>query len=244
MRLVTWYYPLHALLALAANGEGITERPGLSPPEYYHPTITTANDVQGVSPLITPPPKAAADLELLKKRDSAAFIGYWSWGVSWSSMACPDGQYFAADSTWGACCTSGATQCLYGTACNRNTVLAVAGGQGDCGGGLCDTMTLFNSRGATGTGVRSIIQCFGTDGFYDAPRSLYRATFALTTAVPENAGPTKTATVTQTVTREATATHEVTVRPNAAPPQNSRGLGILWVLVASLAPMAVGALLF
>jgi hypothetical protein len=46
-------------------------------------------------------------------------------------MTCPSGQYYAADATWGACCSSGVTPCIYPTGCSANEVVYVNGGKGD-----------------------------------------------------------------------------------------------------------------
>lgn len=121
------------------------------------------------------------------------------------------------------------------------------------GAKICDTATIFNSRGVAATGVKSIIQCFATDDFYPFPRTWYRETFACESAsqmdvASSNRGQVTTSLPTQrpkTVTQEATETEKVTVIPTggASNLRDTGEWGAVWVCVVPLVAGFVGVLL-
>ena len=89
---------------------------------------------------------------------------------------------------------------------------------------ICDTLTLFQTSGNPASGVWSIIECFGSSGFYDFPRTLYRNQFALTTSQTAS-----------TITDTATATATVTVTRGPGSSLRGRELEGLWICLMSLA---------
>ncbi|TPX08603.1 uncharacterized protein E0L32_009942 [Thyridium curvatum] len=227
---------------LVAATVALAEEPDLQIPEeqpvdYFPPPLQLAHTPTSPPLLVsTTPAPELPNLDLRGDKEKRAtgnpFIGYFSSAGYWYSWTCPPGNYFAADPTFGACCASTSSNCMYATGCDGHTALAVGGGRGDCGTQLCDTITIFNSVDVQATGVRSLIGCFESSNFYRVPRSFYRNTFA---SRPTTAA--KTTTVIQRVT--------VAPSPDAAPGvrPSEGGAGLFWTVAVPILAMLFGILL-
>jgi len=84
----------------------------------------------------------------------------------------------------------------------------------------CDTITIRAAM--TGFAAQSMVTCVATENVFLAPNTLYRETWALTSATPSTA--TATATATMTVTRTGQTGESVTTEGRA-----SRVVAAAWV---------------
>ncbi|KAK5999245.1 hypothetical protein PT974_01637 [Cladobotryum mycophilum] len=133
-------------------------------------------------------------------------IGYYSWSGLWEPVVCPSGSTFATWHSTGGCCPQGQSFCSYAIGCSSDVVFYQNGGTAHCPqtdhSELCDSLTVFNSRGAYD--AATVIRCFDALRFHEIARTAYRNTFALTTTTPHSTS-IQRITVTATPTKGAGA---------------------------------------
>ncbi|KAF2824340.1 hypothetical protein CC86DRAFT_54317 [Ophiobolus disseminans] len=85
----------------------------------YATLVAPSQSAPAVDALITPGPQ----VELLKKQNNAAHIGWISFGGQWSSQTCdPGNTYYQAGGQWG-CCSTGAAGCRIAIGCFNGNMI-------------------------------------------------------------------------------------------------------------------------